>query len=82
MSDSPDFAAKNVFITGGLGFIGSNLARRLVDLGAVSLVAQARRQQLRSSYGIMMGSRGWCRITSAQRELDRRKVTAPPPIRE
>lgn len=33
------FAGKNVLITGGLGFIGSNLARRLVDAGAhVTLV--------------------------------------------
>lgn len=33
------FADRNVLITGGLGFVGSNLARRLVDLGAhVSLV--------------------------------------------
>ena len=33
------FAGANVLITGGLGFIGSNLARRLVDFGAqVTLV--------------------------------------------
>ena len=33
------FANRNVLITGGLGFIGSNLARHLVDLGArVTLV--------------------------------------------
>lgn len=31
---SDQFNETNVLITGGLGFIGSNLARRLVDLGA------------------------------------------------
>jgi UDP-glucose 4-epimerase len=31
---SPDFAGAQVLITGGLGFIGSSLARRLVGLGA------------------------------------------------
>jgi UDP-glucose 4-epimerase len=36
---SKDFEKKSVLITGGLGFIGSNLARRLVDLNAnVTLV--------------------------------------------
>lgn len=31
---SPSFSSRSVLITGGLGFIGSNLARRLVDAGA------------------------------------------------
>ncbi len=38
-SDFGRFSGAKVLITGGLGFIGSNLARRLVDLGAaVTLV--------------------------------------------
>jgi len=28
------FAGSNVLITGGMGFIGSNLARRLIEQGA------------------------------------------------
>lgn len=39
MEDFSSFAGTNVLITGGLGFIGSSLARRLVSLGAkVTLV--------------------------------------------
>ncbi len=35
------YAGRQVMITGGLGFIGSNLARRLVDLGAEVLVVDS-----------------------------------------
>ena len=40
MRDNP-FFSKRVLITGGLGFIGSNLARRLVDLGAEVLLVDS-----------------------------------------
>lgn len=40
MTDN-DFKGRNVLITGGLGFIGSNLARRLVNLGAEVLLVDS-----------------------------------------
>lgn len=38
---SEQFGGKNVLIAGGMGFIGSNLAIRLVELGANVLIADA-----------------------------------------
>jgi UDP-glucose 4-epimerase len=35
------YPGRKIMVTGGLGFIGSNLARRLVDLGSVVLLVDA-----------------------------------------
>lgn len=40
-TESPDFTDARVLITGGLGFLGSNLARRLVELGARVLLVDS-----------------------------------------
>lgn len=54
------YSGRKVLITGGLGFIGSNLARRLVDLGAdVSIV-----DSLIPEYG-----GNWCNITDFSRRV-------------
>lgn len=42
-----EFSGRHVLITGGLGFIGSNLARRLLDLGAMVTLVDS----LVSEYG-------------------------------
>jgi len=39
--NSETFSKRQVLVTGGLGFIGSNLARRLVDLGAEVLLVDS-----------------------------------------
>ena len=41
MSGFQEFNRKKVLITGGLGFIGSNLSRRLVDLGATITIVDS-----------------------------------------
>lgn len=41
MNNFQDFSGKEILVTGGVGFIGSSLARRLVDLGAKVTLADS-----------------------------------------
>ena len=41
MNNFQDFSGKEILVTGGVGFIGSGLARRLVDLGAKVTLADS-----------------------------------------
>jgi len=50
------FKDKNVLVTGGLGFIGSNLAIKLVSLGANVTIADA----MIDGYGGNRSLLGWC----------------------
>ena len=40
----PDYTGKIVFISGGSSGIGENLAKRIVNLGAMKVIIAARRQ--------------------------------------
>ena len=50
------YSQKKVLITGGLGFIGSNLAIRLVDLGAKVTLVDSLIPQYGAIYGILSQS--------------------------
>ena len=41
MEQSNDYKSKKILITGGLGMIGSSIARKLVELGAIVTIADA-----------------------------------------
>ncbi len=56
------FAGKQVLITGGLGFIGSNLARRLVELGARVSVVDSLIPEYGGNRRNLAGLRGKVRV--------------------
>jgi UDP-glucose 4-epimerase len=59
------YQGKRVLITGGLGFIGSNLARRLVDLGAQVLLVDSLIPEYGGSLFNVDGIRSHLRVNIA-----------------
>jgi UDP-glucose 4-epimerase len=58
------YKGRRVMITGGLGFIGSNLARRLVDLGANVLLVDSLIPDFGGNLFNIDGIANRCRSTS------------------
>jgi UDP-glucose 4-epimerase len=65
MSDFQDFAGKSILITGGVGFIGSNLARTLADLGARVTVVDSLIPEYGGNLFNLRGYEGRIRINIA-----------------
>jgi len=55
--DDSTFRSKNVLITGGLGFIGSNLAKRLVPSGASVTIIDSLIPNTGATFGTSSRSR-------------------------
>src|SRR5512143_62570 len=65
MAGFQDFADRSVLITGGLGFIGSNLARTLADLGAHVTVVDSLIPEYGGNLFNLKGYEGRIRINIA-----------------
>jgi len=67
-----DWASRRVLVTGGLGFVGSNLAHRLVDEGATVTLYDARLPHLGANDANVEGIREAVTVVEADvRDVDR-----------